>query len=62
MTEEAPCECECPEGAYCERGSSGANGGTRFSIYNIKTIDAKEIRKIVMIDIPKVFLHADNEG
>ena len=29
------CKWECPEGACCNRESSGANGGTRFSIYNI---------------------------
>ncbi len=31
------------------------------SVFIMPTIDAKENRKVVMIDIPGAFLHMDNE-
>ena len=31
------------------------------SVFMTSTIDAKESRKVVTIDIPGAFLHADNE-
>jgi hypothetical protein len=31
------------------------------SVFITSTIDAKESRKVVMVDIPEAFLHTDNK-
>jgi hypothetical protein len=50
------CQLECAKGACGKRGSVALE-----SVFVTATIDANEIQKVVTIDIPWAFLHANNK-
>ena len=49
-----------PRGNTFAKGEAAAPTVTLESVFITSTIDAKEGRKVVTIDIPGAFLHADN--
>jgi hypothetical protein len=57
--------CSCangkPQREHIAKEEAAALTIALKSVFITSTIDAKECRKVVMVDIPGVFLHADNE-
>ncbi len=54
------CEWESPEGTHCKKESAAPTVALE-SVFITSPIDAKEGRKVVTIDIPGAFLHANND-
>ncbi len=55
------CKRKQKERTYCKKEEAAAPTVALKSIFITAAIDAKEHRKVVTIDIPGAFLHADNE-
>ena len=50
-----------PKSEHIAKEEAAASTVTLKSVFITSTIDAKESRKVVMVDILGAFLHADNE-
>ena len=55
------CQQECPKGVYVAKEEAASLTVALESVFVTATINAKEIQKVVNIDIPGAFLHADNK-